>query len=321
MSWDLNAAEAKAHYLTETDLWRYTQQFFWHASHTTTYKHVLMKALLQCVPEISAEGKLTFWQIAKHVTTIYWNLVITHQLRQIHSTTKRSGVETALLAFQQQHKIPSEWTFEKLPQAHQQQLITAVNRTFKQYVYGSFYSSFEGTIYSFSKKEEWLQLAPPYIVFFEKYRRIVIQTTNYQLALFLEKVNDAATMQHILTKLEFVAVRQSLESFRQLLVAQRQPQCFYCHKALHKMHVDHFIPWSYMQNDVLWNFVLACPTCNTSKNNKLAVPHYLEQLIERNDRWQHQQIFTHYDEQRLPQLYDFAIFNGFPNEWQPTQRM
>ncbi|TCI39345.1 hypothetical protein EVJ29_01540 [Exiguobacterium sp. SH4S7] len=77
-------------------------------------------------------------------------------------------------------------------------------------------------------------------------------------------------MEQILSKLEFVSARQSLDEFKQILLSHGHPVCFYCTKPLRQTHIDHFIPWSYMQNDVLWNFVLACPTCNTSKNNRMA---------------------------------------------------
>lgn len=74
--WNLKIGEAKEEYLTEQDLWRYTQLFLMNATHTTNYKHILMKALLECITEIDATGKLNFMQIAHHVTKIYWNLII-----------------------------------------------------------------------------------------------------------------------------------------------------------------------------------------------------------------------------------------------------
>ncbi|WP_214811319.1 hypothetical protein [Exiguobacterium sp. s127] len=71
MGWRLDIAEASENYLTESDLWRITQQFLLNATHTTTYKHVLMKALLECTTEIDETGKVTFLEISKHVTKIY----------------------------------------------------------------------------------------------------------------------------------------------------------------------------------------------------------------------------------------------------------
>ncbi|WP_306453832.1 HNH endonuclease domain-containing protein [Bacillus sp. 7884-1] len=30
-------------------------------------------------------------------------------------------------------------------------------------------------------------------------------------------------------------------------------------------HVDHFIPWSFVQADQLWNLVLSCNSCKVQK--------------------------------------------------------
>ena len=48
-------------------------------------------------------------------------------------------------------------------------------------------------------------------------------------------------------------------------------------------HVDHFIPWSYIQNDNLWNLVLSCQACNGKKSDKLASGKYLHKLLPRNE--------------------------------------
>lgn len=319
MGWELNVAEAKDIYLTESDLWRYTQHFLMHSHHTTTYKYILMKALLESLPEVSESGRLTFLQVTRHVTKIYWNLTVTYQLGQMNSKEKRSSLEQVIIEFQREHRIPREWNFDKIAEPQQALLIKDVNDIFKKYVYGSFYKSFDGTIYSFHKKEGWLQLASPYIVFFEKYKRILMNVTNYQLALFLEKYNTKEAMEKILTKVEFVSARQSLSEFQLLLKQYGEERCFYCNKAVKKSHVDHFVPWSYVQNDVLWNFVLACSSCNSSKSNRLAHTEYLGELVARNSRWLAYDQMETYSEKKLVHMYDYAIQNGFLGDWRPRE--
>lgn len=318
VGWDLEVAEAREVYLNESDLWRYTQQFLLNSTHTTTYKHILMKALLECVSEMSDSGRLTFIQISKHVTKMYWNLIVTHDLHHINTKKTKSGVEKIMLTFQEKHSIPKFWTFDKLPSDQKESLIKSVNQIYKKYVYGSFYSSFDGTIYSFHKKEEWLQLVPPYIVFFEKYKRILMNVTNYQLALFLEKYNTREAMEQILSKVEFISARQSLEEFKNLLLSYGVHDCFYCSKPLRKIHVDHFIPWSYVQNDLLWNFVLACPSCNTSKNNRIAHKDFLHALVDRNNHWESNEWMKTYEEKKLVNMYGYAIQNGCKGDWKPV---
>ena len=49
-----------------------------------------------------------------------------------------------------------------------------------------------------------------------------------------------------------------------------------------KIHVDHFIPWSFVKEDKLWNFVLSCPECNIKKSNILPPQNTIARILERN---------------------------------------
>ncbi|MER2000330.1 MAG: HNH endonuclease, partial [Lysinibacillus sp.] len=98
-----------------------------------------MKALLESVVEISDTGKLTFLQVSKHVTKIYWNLAITHQLRQLNSKEKKSSIGQIIENFQLKHSIPTLWNFDRISSEQQFELIKQVNSVFKKYVYGSLY--------------------------------------------------------------------------------------------------------------------------------------------------------------------------------------
>jgi len=60
--------------------------------------------------------------------------------------------------------------------------------------------------------------------------------------------------------------------------------CFYCGRMLHKTHhVDHVIPRSFIKSDHLWNFVLACPSCNTRKKDQLPNRQKLAAVVTRNE--------------------------------------
>ena len=66
-------------------------------------------------------------------------------------------------------------------------------------------------------------------------------------------------------------------------VASRNDTCFYCGRMLHKTHhVDHVIPRSFIKSDHLWNFVLACPSCNTRKKDQLPNRQKLAAVVTRN---------------------------------------
>ena len=66
----------------------------------------------------------------------------------------------------------------------------------------------------------------------------------------------------VLDKLDNATPRRNdLSVYQEVLYREFQEKnCFYCGKKLNnKIHVDHFIPWSFIKTDNLWNFVLACP--------------------------------------------------------------
>lgn len=48
------------------------------------------------------------------------------------------------------------------------------------------------------------------------------------------------------------------------------------------IHVDHFIPWSYVYEDKEWNLVLSCSSCNLKKSDYLASEKCLDKIQKRN---------------------------------------
>lgn len=322
MSWDLKAAELKNSYILEEDIWKSVHYFFYHSKTTTTYKYGFFKALLENVANINDGMEISFEDLFYSFSKIYWNLIVHHRLWQSNSKGQVSSVQRIIEAFQQENDIPTEWNFDQLPIKLQQDLIKEVKKCGKKYVIGALYGDFNGEIYTFNLKNEYLKLNLKYYHFFHTYKRILTNVTNYQLAQFLEKFNDVEKVNQLLSKVEFVTKRQSLKEFAILLQQAGIHDCFYCNKPVKKIvHVDHFIPWSYIQNDQLWNFVISCPTCNTSKSNKLPIEKYLAAIIAQNEalmvKESLKEYFAYYNDEKLKKLYQYSERNGFRKEWEP----
>ena len=49
-----------------------------------------------------------------------------------------------------------------------------------------------------------------------------------------------------------------------------------------EISIDHFIPWSYIYSDDLWNLVITSKSYNSTKTNKRPSNEYLEKLKEQN---------------------------------------
>ena len=124
-------------------------------------------------------------------------------------------------------------------------------------------------------------------------------------SLHLENLNPS--MIKIMTKLSREKIKRSdLKKFHDMLTKYFDT-CFYCGVRLGDgMEVDHFIPWSYVLEDNLWNMVLACRSCNRKKGNQLPDVRHLEKIYAQNSRLRSSSLegeFAEYEDERLELLY------------------
>lgn len=148
----------------------------------------------------------------------------------------------------------------------------------------------------------------------------------YEWIKYLEKANLEEDSYALANKLDVSTERQNLSSYRDVLVEFKQTRCFYCGHELKDASdsagpVDHFIPWSFVKDDKLWNFVLACPHCNSSKSNILPDRQYFTEIKERNRKLCNVDLpivkhdFKSYSYFKLEEMWHSAIFNGFEDGW------
>ena len=123
----------------------------------------------------------------------------------------------------------------------------------------------------------------------------------------------------MIDKLELATPRrENLSIYREILrVEFEENTCFYCGKKLGRnIHVDHFIPWSFVKDDKIWNFVLSCPQCNERKNNKLPKQDFLIKIENRNNKIQIidnfiiQKDFEGYSQDLLDRMWKYAKLSG-----------
>ncbi|EKN69296.1 hypothetical protein BABA_10551 [Neobacillus bataviensis LMG 21833] len=205
------------------------------------------------------------------------------------------------------------------------QIITKVKKRCKINVKGAIYGDTGCTIYDFDNGKEQLKLNSTFYSFMQRFQRVLNYLTNYHLALFLEKFNEKGDTTNLLLKVENVSKRPSLDQFYQVLSSFYNGICFYCGKGIKKdaAHVDHFIPWSFVQADQLWNLVIACSACNLSKSDKLANEQFLETVVDRNKAFisipelRKREDMQVYSSKKLKGLYHYSVENGFTDFWVP----
>ena len=86
--------------------------------------------------------------------------------------------------------------------------------------------------------------------------------------------------------------------------------------------MDHFIPWSFVKDDKIWNLVISCRKCNNSKRDKLAPERFIKELqhqnlmIKKNNQYDLvRKEFESYNDNKIKDMYSSAIFNGFNEIW------
>lgn len=304
--------------------------------HTTTYKYAFFKSILDNVFNVDIETKLlSYNNIAIRFTEIYWNLVLNYHLRQEIKTSHHeyTSVEKELFEFCKKYGFDysekqSIFPFESLRSDLQIEITKKIKTQMMRYVVSAFCGDTDDQFYHFNKKDksEGIILNPDVYIALVKYKSVFEKQNYYEWIKYLEKANLEEDSYALANKLDASAERQNLNPYRKVLIEFNQTKCFYCGKHLHDDNdkaspVDHFIPWSFVKDDKLWNFVLACPRCNSSKSNILPEQDYFAALKERNAKLCNmnssivKQDFKTYSYSKLIEMHHSAIFNGFEYGW------
>lgn len=79
--------------------------------------------------------------------------------------------------------------------------------------------------------------------------------------------------------------RINITSTRPVLSGYQNGFCFYCGESLEGelVHVDHFIPRTFINHDEIWNLVIAHSHCNLEKLARLPHEDFKQKLYERNE--------------------------------------
>lgn len=312
--------------ITEDEIWQRMNFFYSEGSRKrNSYKFGIIKAVLDSVFSISYLSTgyyLSYEKLFERFTHNYWNLVAKYGLRQMRKDgrSELSKIEKIILTYKEEHPDCEKLLFEDICQENRKKIVESVQAECKKYVLGALFEDFGGYIYSFDLNGSGLYINPAYYDFFVKYKLEIEKINYYEWAKFLETVNDDNVLNRVIDKLELATPkRENLSVYRYVLEVEfEQNNCFYCGKRLgESVHVDHFVPWSFVKYDMAWNFVLACPTCNIKKSNKLPSIEYLMALKTRNERVKGNisnlvvvEQFADYSDSQLERMWQYAKISG-----------
>lgn len=327
--YDLKEATYIDKNLTDDELWSVFSSIFSNkAVHDTSYKYGFFKSILDSLYNADDNLVLTFDQLFYKFTEIYWNLVLKHHLKQKARTKdgRETALERILKESLQKQEIIADITFEALTDDLKVSICHKVKMKCKENVVGALFRDSGDILYSFSKKAEYIQLNSNVYAFMTKHKKILEKMNYFEWAKYLEKVNTETSTRNLLNNLDSITLRNDLSIYRKILFDEfEEHKCFYCGKELKPgdIHVDHFIPWSFIKDDNLWNLVLSCPQCNLKKSDRLTPDIYVENLIQRNHIIIEQNkthIASSYNNEKLRLIYYWAKFNGYHEIWIPQKK-
>lgn len=321
----LTNGEIKKYFANETELWAGFNYVFSDAcAKRSTYKFGLVKAILDNLfsAQESPRGmEINYSVLFAKFAENYWNVVMKYHLKQMKpdGRSEITRLEKIFSSLAGQNCVNEKIEFESLPEENRNRIIAEISKECRKYVVGALYKDFDGILYGFDLKDSGIWLNPVAFEFMLKFKIEIEQLNYYAWAKFMERINSDEAIRHVLSKLELSTPRrQDLSIYRKILYDEFENcNCFYCGRKLNKaVHVDHVIPWTFIKSDHLWNFVLACPGCNSRKKDFLPNKTDLSRVISRNETLQrsHNSIvheeFVGYSANMLWSIWDYAKLSG-----------
>ena len=169
-------------------------------------------------------------------------------------------------------------------------------------------------LYSLYKDESdfYIILNQQWDVYLHTHYNILVDFAFWNLTLFLQVRNP--NVPAIPNKLIRPEIRSSMtkqHNYWDMVMEIGGPiHCIYTNKELHPQDydLDHFIPWSFVSHDLLWNLIPSDGSVNSSKSNKLPdLDYYLPKLA----KVQHRSIKTILNANKEPKVLEDYISLGY----------
>lgn len=325
--WNLREGILTEFKVSDDEFWSLFNYVFSDAcKKTNTYKFGLIKSICDQIYDVHDDGNgffLSYEKIFSKFAENYWNLINKYKLKQMsyNGKSEYSKIESIIKTAVENYEIPESVVFQSLSDEDRNKITKNVTAECKKCVVGALYNDFEGKLYAFSFRGNGIFLSEDSYRFISKYKMEIEKLNYYSWARFLEKVNDDDALIRVLEKLDMATPqRRDLSMYRDILFTEfQEDKCFYCGKKLDRnIHVDHFIPWTFVKCDNLWNFVLACPRCNLRKSGNLVSRDYVVKIGNRNAAVLNSNIlnpiirveFDGYHDGLLDRMWSYAKMSG-----------
>lgn len=129
--------------------------------------------------------------------------------------------------------------------------------------------------------EEAIQFSDTFVRYLQSNSLIVYDWWRWNFARYLEIKNPLVP--GIINKIEKPFKRELTIAkmyWKEILLIDSDLKCLYSNTFLEKYDIDHFIPWSFVTHDKLWNLIPVNPSVNRQKSDRLPdLNSYLEKFL------------------------------------------
>jgi hypothetical protein len=139
-------------------------------------------------------------------------------------------------------------------------------------------------IYEINKENKTIEIAEIWQNFFKENFYQLYGWTLWNWAAYLQKHNFNTPA--IIYKLIPPSTRESLAKQKIMwneLIKSSEIRCIYSNELIkNHYHIDHFLPWSFVAHNQLWNLIPTSPEINLQKNDSIPSDKYIPMLAERH---------------------------------------
>lgn len=297
-----------------------------------TYKLAWGRAILELVNERASQKikkeEFNLREVAEKILKLYWNQTFYFRLKQgpTNSEPEILQVINELIKYYSL-KVGSNipvWFNSAAPilksdHSMYERTIKKLIRILKQDVAYRF-KNLDGrqvNLYNYIVSLDLIVIEIESQALLKEYNYILSQLLNYRWSQLLESFNRAPNITNkVKGSSQEKIKRKNLKRFKDILLAYHNKNeiiDFYTNEAIkiNEVSIDHFIPWSFMYQDDLWNLVITSKSNNSSKSNKIYPDDFLEKLNNRNKRMIN---YLPKDSLDFLKLHE-AIENDYPNSF------
>lgn len=266
-----------------------------------TYKFALAKFLLDYSLKLQniEDTKIYYDEISEAFLKYYWFQECKYKIKQDFKQSSQPVVVTIIQSFCGIDYIPDSYDNYFKKNKIKEDLIKEIEKKCLNDVIPRFQPNEYNNIYLHnhekadkkykipSNDKKFILLQKNSILYLKNNYELLHKALILEWAKFLEKTNFTPKL---ISKIEHLGEtkRNSLNKYKSILLEiDNDKKCFYCDCNLKEndIHVDHFIPWSYVYDDELWNLVLSCSKCNLKKSDYLASENSLIKIQARNQKF------------------------------------